>query len=94
MEFQMKHKEANGAGMFYLEDEEGIVSELTYKNRDGVMMIDHTQTRESMKGNGLASKIVDHVVRYARENSIKINPVCPFVVAKFNEIMEYQDVRA
>lgn len=94
MEFQIKHKETNDTGMFYMEDEAGIISELTYKNRDGVMMIDHTQTRESMKGNGLASKIVDHTVRYARKNEIKINPICPFVVSKFNEIKAYQDVLA
>lgn len=94
MNLQIKHQETENQGKFYLEDEKGIVSELTYKSKDnGIMVIDHTKTRKNLEGNGLASKVLDHVVHYARENSIKINPLCPFVERKFNETESYQDVR-
>ena len=94
MNYYIKHKENDSDGMFYMEDENGIVSELTYNLGDNsIMVIDHTQTRKSLEGNGLASKIVDHVVNYARENSIKIDPLCPFVEMKFDETESYQDVR-
>lgn len=94
MDFEIKHKESNGDGMFYMEDEEGIVSEMTYTQKDnGIMIIDHTKTRKNLEGNGFASKVLDHVVHFARKNSIKIDPLCPFVEAKFDEIESYQDVR-
>ncbi|HET8809009.1 MAG TPA: GNAT family N-acetyltransferase [Flavobacteriaceae bacterium] len=94
MEYPIKHKESGGDGMFYMEDDEGIVSEMTYTQKDnGIMVIDHTKTRKNLEGNGLASKVLDHVVNFARENSIKIDPLCPFVEAKFDEIESYQDVR-
>ena len=94
MEYQIKHKENDRNGMFFMEDDEGIVSELTYQLKDNaIMVIDHTKTRKSLEGNGLASKVLDHTVNYARENSIKIDPLCPFAEMKFDEIESYQDVR-
>jgi predicted GNAT family acetyltransferase len=94
MDYEIKHKQDASKGMFYMEDEKGIVSELDYTLRDNdIMSADSTKTRESLQGNGLASKILDHVVSYARENNIKIDPVCPFVEAKFDETESYQDVR-
>ena len=95
MNFEIKHKESDGNGMFYMEDEKGIVSELTYTRQDKeVMIIDHTKTRDNLRENGLASKVLDHVVDYARKNSIKIDPLCPFVEAKFDETASYKDIRA
>lgn len=93
MEFQIKHTTDGNKGRFYMQDGEEFVSELTYQNADNkVMIVDHTKTREDMQGNGLASKIVDYVVNYARENDLKINPVCPFVKDKFKETASYEDV--
>lgn len=93
MEFQIKHTTDGNKGRFFMQEGEKFVSELTYQNADKeVMIIDHTKTREDMQGNGLASKIVDHVVNYARANALKINPVCPFVKEKFEEIASYEDV--
>lgn len=94
MEYSIKHTATDNRGRFYMEDENGMVSELTYQRKDGTMIVDHTQTRTNLQGNGLASNVLDHVVKYARENHIKIKPVCPFVVQKFKEIESYQDVRA
>lgn len=95
LDFEIKHKENDSSGMFFMEDENGIVSELTYYFRDNdIMVVNHTETRQDLQGNGLASRVLDHVVNYVRENNIKIDPVCPFVAAKFDETESYQDVRA
>ena len=54
MSQEIKHKENDTRGMFYLEDDKGITSELTYKKQsNGVLVIDHTQTRPELEGNGL-----------------------------------------
>ncbi len=94
MNHEILHKENHTNGMFYMEDAEGKVCELTYVKKDQVLVIDHTQTRKSLEGKGLASQILDHTVNYARENGYKIDPLCPFAEVKFDENKSYQDVKA
>lgn len=95
LDFEIKHKQDGSRGIFYMEDEQGIVSDLKYNlHNNNILSADSTETRENLQGKGLASKVLDYVVNYAREHNIKIDPVCPFVEAKFDEIESYQDVRA
>ena len=94
MEKPIKHKENHTNGLFYMEDENGIICELTYVKKDNnILVIDHTQTKPELEGKGLASKLLDHTVNYARENGFKIDPLCPFAEVKFDEIEAYKDVR-
>lgn len=94
MSHKINHKETDGQGMFFMEDEEGIIAELTYSLQDnGIMAIDHTETKEDQMGKGLASKLVKKTVDYARENKLMIDPVCTFAEDQFNKNKEYQDVR-
>lgn len=95
MSQEIKHKENDTRGMFYMEDDKGITSELTYKKQEnGILIIDHTETRTELEGNGLASLLLKRSVEYAREKSYKINPLCPFAEVKFDEHKEYRDVLA
>lgn len=95
MSQEIKHKENDKRGMFYMEDDKGITSELTYSKQDnGVLVIDHTQTRSVLEGNGLASKLLKRSVEYARENNYKIDPLCPFAEVQFDQNKEYRDVLA
>ncbi|WP_026837783.1 GNAT family N-acetyltransferase [Gillisia sp. JM1] len=95
MKQEIKHKENDTRGMFYFEDDKGITSELTYtKQENGILVIDHTETRSELEGKGLASMLLKRSVEYARENNYKINPLCPFAEVKFDEHKEYRDVLA
>ncbi len=95
MSQEIKHKENDNRGMFYMEDDKGITSELTYSKKDnGILIIDHTQTRPSLEGNGLASMLLKKSVEYARENNYKIDPLCPFAEVQFDQNKEYRDVLA
>lgn len=94
MKTEIKHKDSDRRGMFYMEDEKGITSELTYTIQDNnVMIIDHTETRPALEGKGLASALVKKSVEYARENNMKIDPLCPFAEVQFDQNKDYQDVR-
>ncbi|TXK76158.1 GNAT family N-acetyltransferase [Mesonia sp. K4-1] len=95
MSQSIKHKENQTNGMFYLEDNNGILSELTYIKKDNnILVIDHTETKKGEEGKGLASKLLDHTVNYAKENNFKIDPLCPFAEVKFDENEEYQKLKA
>lgn len=54
----------------------------------------HTGVDKAYGGRGLAGKLVDLVVAYAREKNYKIIPTCPYVAKKFDKDEAYKDVDA
>lgn len=94
MENEIKQKETEGKGMFYVEKDGEIVAELTYTmNDNNVMTLDHSETEPGFEGQGLASGLVKHSVEYARENDIKIDPLCKYAAKQFEKHKEYQEVQ-
>ncbi len=91
----IQHKEREDRGVFYIKGENGIISELTYsKDDNSIITIDHTETKIPQEGKGYASKLMAHAVAFARENSLKINPLCPFAEVQFDRNPEFKDVLA
>lgn len=92
---EIKHKESNSRGMFYIESEKGLIAELTYnKSENNILTIDHTEVKREMENQGIASRLVERSVEYARENQLKIDPLCPFAEVQFDRNESYSDVRA
>ncbi|KAA0125948.1 N-acetyltransferase [Chryseobacterium sp. SN22] len=53
----------------------------------------HTEVDDEYAGNGFAKILLDKLVAYARENNLKIVPLCPYVHAQFKRHPEeYNDV--
>ncbi len=93
MSHKIEHREGERQGKFYMEDELGITCELRYSTpENGVLIIEHTETRKDFKGKGLASSLVKKSVDYARENNIKIVPGCSYAKAHFERHQEFKDV--
>ncbi|MGL2966639.1 GNAT family N-acetyltransferase [Flavobacterium sp. XGLA_31] len=59
---------------------------------DDKIIIDHTEVNPGNEGKGLGKKMVAQAVAYARENGIKIIPLCPFAKSVFDKVPEFQDV--
>lgn len=92
---EIKHKENNSRGMFYIENEKGLIAQLTYhKNDDDVMTIDHTEVKRELENQGIGTSLVKESVMYARKNQYKIDPLCPFAEVQFDMNKSYSDVRA
>ena len=69
----IKHRENDSRGMFFVKDEKGIYAELTYQKKAGdILVIDHTEVRPELEGQGIATKLLAHSVEFARENNYKI----------------------
>jgi len=47
---------------------------------------------DKLKGQGIAGKLLDVAVDYARKNNFKVHPVCSYVVKKF-ESGNYDDIK-
>lgn len=56
------------------------------------IIIDHTEVDASLKGKGVGKDLVAEGVKFARENNLKIIPLCPFAKAEFEKHDDYADV--
>ncbi|MDX6181574.1 GNAT family N-acetyltransferase [Flavobacterium sp. Fl-77] len=59
---------------------------------DTKFIIDHTEVNEAFNGKGVGKKMVMAAVEYARENNVKILPLCPFAKSVFDKTPEIHDV--
>jgi len=74
-------------GRIFQNDSEGkMQAEITYKEKGNLYYADHTFVDPSLRGGGLAMKLVDALVELAKENGKKIVPICPYVVELFNRM--------
>ncbi len=64
----------------------------TYVGKDKII-IDHTEVSDKLRGQSVGYKLVKIAVDFARINSIKIIPLCPFATAVFKKKQDdYNDV--
>jgi predicted GNAT family acetyltransferase len=59
---------------------------------DSKFIIDHTEVNEDFNGKGVGKKLVMKAVEYARNNNLKIIPLCPFAKSVFDKTEEIHDV--
>ncbi len=73
-------REDNGQnGVIKALDGEVQAGELTYTwSGSKRIIIDHTEVYSPYAGKGIGSEIVNAAVKFARENDIRILPLCPF----------------
>lgn len=87
---EIKHK--LGEGFFIYGNNSEILAQLTYVERDNkILVFEHTIVEDVLQGQGIAGKLLDEGVKYARENGYLIQPVCSYVVSKFRD-SKYDDV--
>jgi len=80
---------------FYIPGKEGALAHITFRPEDDKTIIaESTFVAPSMRGQGIAKKLLDHLAEHARKNGLKIRPLCSYVVTAFEEHEEYKDVQA
>ncbi|WP_299122712.1 GNAT family N-acetyltransferase [uncultured Winogradskyella sp.] len=92
MKIQQIDNEKKGEFFYELDEKKLGLMSYSHAGSDKII-IDHTEVDMSLKGQGLGYKLVEAAVNYARENNIKIMPLCPFANAVFKKRSEYNDVR-
>jgi predicted GNAT family acetyltransferase len=56
------------------------------------IIIDHTEVNPEFSGKGIGKQLLMAVVQNARENKIKILPLCPFAKSVFDKDETIRDV--
>jgi predicted GNAT family acetyltransferase len=89
---EVKHDQ--DAQEFYIK-KDGKKCYESYKMADErTMDFHHTETPPALRGQGLAEKVVEAGMEYAREKGYKVIPTCPYVEHFFEKHPDYQDLRA
>lgn len=71
------------------------LAEMTYHvNKDGVTVIDHTLVHDSLRGQGVARKLLDALVEWARATNTKVIAHCSYAKAQFEKDPSIRDVLA
>ncbi|WP_110927121.1 GNAT family N-acetyltransferase [Bacillus massiliglaciei] len=84
-----------GEGNFYVEEEGEKLAEISYfSSGDGEITVDHTEVSEKLRGQKVGNQLVERLVEYAREENVKVVPICSFAQVQFTKHPEYQDVLA
>ena len=92
---RIRHVRGKTGGEFVITRGSTRIAELTYDLSATTMAIDHTFVDPELRGAGIAQKLVDAAVAWAREHQRRIVPICPFVKTVFNRSpAKYADVRA
>jgi len=89
----IKHNQTETKGEFILQEDEKQAGKMTYSILGSKkIIIDHTEVAEPYKNTGSGRKLVEHGVAWARENGIKVLPLCPFAKNIIERDPALQDV--
>ncbi|MEL6616063.1 MAG: GNAT family N-acetyltransferase [Bacteroidota bacterium] len=78
---------------FTIETDSGT-AELEYVLKKDRIVYVHTGVPEGARGQDVGTTLVEHGLAYARENGLKVLPLCPFVKAYMEAHEETHDLLA
>jgi predicted GNAT family acetyltransferase len=73
---------------------EGRTAVLAYHRCPGLLSLDHTGVPASMEGQGVAAKLTQAALEYARAEQLQVAAVCSYSVAYLRKHPEYRDLVA
>ncbi|WP_102961484.1 GNAT family N-acetyltransferase [Mangrovicella endophytica] len=91
---EIRHEDGGRQGRFAADTEAGT-AELTWRRLDETTVaFDHTFVPTALRGQGVAAKLLDAAVAWAREAGVKVVPQCSYVRAEFARKAAYRDIAA
>ena len=78
-------------GRIYAENDNGeVIAEITYTVNDGIATINHTFTDESLRGQGIAGKLVQAAAEQILDRGYGLRATCSYAVSWLNRHPEYK----
>lgn len=78
----------------YCKDAEGkMVAEVTFPEvEENVVDINHTFVDDSLRGQGIASQLMEAVAAKAARENLKLIPTCSYAIRWFEKNSQHQDL--
>ena len=71
---------------------DGDVAFAEYRLVDHGMILPHTVVPEALEGRGVGSALAKHALGYARDQGLKVIPLCTFIAAYIGKHPEWHDL--
>jgi len=92
-DLQIQHQESDRHGAFFIELEGSRVAELAYARPGGDRVnIVHTEVGLRLQGRGVARRLLNAAVAWAREKGVRVSATCPYAKAQFAKDPSIRDV--
>ena len=72
-----------------VEGHTAVIDYYLYKDK---IVFTHTGVPEAIAGRGIGSKMAKTALKYARQENLKVVPICHFVAGYIDRHPEYQDL--
>jgi len=76
---------------FELQLAEGLAL-LEYELRENDLVLFHTEVPPARQGQGIGSQLVKAALLHAKKRSVRVIPVCPFVLSYLRDHPEYDEI--
>jgi len=73
---------------------DGYTALLAYHRAPGLISLDHTEVPPPIEAQGIAAKLTETALEYARAQQLRVVPACSYVAAYIRKRPEYQDLVA
>lgn len=68
------------------------IAALYYSMFEDKLYLNHTEVPEALQGQGIAGKLVEGALEYARVNNLPIVPMCPYASKFIQRNPQYQNL--
>ena len=93
MPHPIQHDDQPKGGAFFFEQGGQRLAEMTYsRTNPHLLIIDHTDVDESLRGQGVGRELLDALVAWVRADGIKVVPLCPYARSQFDKDASIRDV--
>jgi predicted GNAT family acetyltransferase len=90
---EIKQIKDEAKGRFAAMDNEKEAGAIFYTSAgESKIILDHTEVDDAYRGQSIGKKILMFIVEFARENNIKIIPLCPYAKSVFDKTESIRDV--
>jgi predicted GNAT family acetyltransferase len=90
---EVGHEENAGRGAFFVEREGVHLAEMTYSRLGPkLVVVDHTEVHPKLQGLGVARRLLDATVAWARESGTRLAVTCPYAKSQFEKDPSIRDV--
>jgi predicted GNAT family acetyltransferase len=92
-DLEVRHSEDQGRGAFFIERDGARLAEQTYRRVDDRhVVIVHTGVEPSLQGQGVARRLLDATVAWARATGTHLDATCPYTKAQVAKDPSIRDV--
>ena len=88
----VRREDSPHKGAWIIERDGEVLAGLYYTGSPGLVILDHTDVSDALRGTGAGKRLVEAAVAWARNSNVKLIPLCPFAKSVFDKNPALRDV--